>query len=378
MYEAIKNDKLQVLMFNYEFPPLGGGSGNAKYYLLKEFSQYPEIEIDLVTSSTSSFKVEAFSDNISIHYLDINKRNKNLHYQTNQEIINYFLRAYSYAKKLQKQKRFDLSHAFFGIPCGYIALLLGLPYIVSLRGSDVPFFNKRFYWLDRLVFKRLSKRIWKSAVVAVANSNGLKELAQKAAPDQEIAVIYNGVDLDQFYPLENKAMSNKLKLISTGRLIERKGYAYLIEALRDTSEVELTLIGEGDLYEMLNNLAQKYNVPVKFLGRVNHEDIAKHLRTADVFVQPSLNEGMSNSVLEAMACGLPIIATDTGGSSELVKGNGFIVEEKNSKELKEAINKYLEDQTLISKHGKKSRHLAAKMSWSRAAKEYLGLYSICK
>ena len=374
VYENNGKGKMNILMLNYEFPPLGGGAGNANYYLLKEFSKYPDLNIDLVTSSSDKFRIERFAENISIHFLDINKNNKELHYQSNKNLMVFTIKAYLYAKKLRKQNNYDLCHAFFGIPCGAIALLLNVPYIVSLRGSDVPFYNKRYYWLDRLMFQRLSKYIWKRAKNVIANSEGLKELAQKTAPGQEIDVIYNGVDLNKFYPLPDKVINEKIKLISTGRLIERKGYAYLIDALKDNKNVELTLIGEGDLTDDLKKRSKVNNVEVKFIGRVAHDKIPDYLRSADIFVLPSLNEGMSNSILEAMACGLPVVATDTGGSKELIKENGYIVNKGSTLDLKKAIDRYLYDKDLIKSHSSKSRKIAEGMSWSANAKLYKKQY----
>ena len=74
---------------------------------------------------------------------------------------------------------------------------LRIPYIVSLRGSDVPFYNQRFYWLDKLFFRRLSRKIWENSLRVIANSKGLKELALQSFSHQEIDVICNGVDTNQ-------------------------------------------------------------------------------------------------------------------------------------------------------------------------------------
>lgn len=359
-------------MLNYEFPPLGGGAGNATYYLLKEFSKIKDLEIELVTSSIDGFRVEQFAKNIKIHFLNIGKKG-NLHYQSNKDLLTYSIKAKKYCKKLMKEKKFDLCHAFFGIPCGYIAMKWELPYIVSLRGSDVPFYNKRFYWMDKLFFKRLSKKIWEKSKMTITNSDGLKELALESSPNQKIEVIYNGVDTEEFKPLKTK-QNKKIVLISTGRLIERKGYQYLIPALKDFNEFELWLIGDGNLTNELKELAKQNNVDVKFLGKKNHKDLIKDLQKADIFILPSLNEGMSNSILEAMACGLPIITTDTGGSKELIKENGFIVEKESISDIKKILKKYLKDKSLIKKQGKKSREIAEKMSWKNTAEEYLEVY----
>lgn len=375
--DSKKNKKLRILMLNYEFPPLGGGAGNATYYMLKEFSKYPNIEIDLVTSSVDKSKIEKFSKNITIHFLDIRKKG-NLHYQSNKDLLIYSWKAYKYSKELIKTKEFNLCHAFFGIPCGYIAMKLknkyNLPYIVSLRGSDVPFYNKRFYLLDLLIFKRLSKKIWKNAKFVTTNSEGLKELALDSSPDQKISIIYNGVDIDEFIPLKNKQMKNKIILVSTGRLIKRKGYEYLIKSISKLDNIELQLIGDGNLKQELTELSKIGDSNVKFLGKINHKELPKYLQKADIFILPSLNEGMSNSVLEAMACGLPIITTDTGGSKELIKDNGFIVNKADINSLKDAIEEYLKNPELIKLHGIKSRQLAEKMNWGNVAKEYEGTY----
>jgi glycosyltransferase involved in cell wall biosynthesis len=368
-----KEKKLKILMLNYEFPPLGGGAGNATYYMLKEFSKYPNLEIDLVTSSVDKFRIEKFSKNIIIHFLDIGKKG-NLHYQSNKDLLTYSWKAYNYSKELIKTKEFDLCHAFFGIPCGYIAMKLkdeyNIPYIVSLRGSDVPFYNKRFYLLDSLVFKRLSKKIWKNAKSVIANSEGLRELALDSNPTQKISIIYNGVDINEFAPLKNKKIGDKIILVSTGRLIKRKGYNYLIKSISELKNVELNLIGDGNLKDELVELSKIEDSSVKFLGKINHEELPKYLQKSNIFILPSLNEGMSNSVLEAMACGLPIITTDTGGSKELIKNNGFIVKQADVNSLKNAIEEYLKNPELIKLHGDNSRKLAEKMSWENVAKEY--------
>jgi L-malate glycosyltransferase len=365
---------MKILWLNYEFPPLGGGAANATYHLLKEFACNKDLSIDLLTSSAAGYREEQFAANARIYYISIGKKN-NLHFQTQKDLLFYSWNAFQIAKKLKKKNKYDFIHAFFGIPCGYIALKLKIPYIVSLRGSDVPFYNRRFYFWDKFVFKRLSKKIWQQAKCVVANSSGLKQLAKKASPRQKVEVIYNGVDTQKFKPNIDKGTSGTIKLISVGRLIPRKGYKYLIEAVKGLDNCELLLIGEGTEKERLQALARKLRVKVRFLGRVSHQEVAYFLKSADIFVLPSLNEGMPNSLLEAMACGLPVIATDTGGSIELVKGNGIVVPKADIAFLRSAIKKLLSDKNSLEKMGCKSRQLAEGMSWASASEKYKYLYN---
>ncbi|MFA6918789.1 MAG: glycosyltransferase family 4 protein [Patescibacteria group bacterium] len=369
----------KILVLNYEFPPLGGGAGNATYYLLKEFAKDKDLQIDLITSSLDKYKEEVFADNIKIYYLDIGKQG-NIHYQSNKDLIKYAFKAHKLAKRLNQQNSYDLVHAFFGIPCGFVAMLLKRPYIVSLRGSDVPFYNKRFYWLDKFIFQHLSKVIWKKAKAVVANSQGLKDLAQKTVPNQEVAVIYNGIDMDEFRPVADK--SGEFTIISTSRLIRRKGIEHLISAFIDFEKIyhdaKLIIVGDGDLKDELSSIVNSAGVDgkVDFHGSVSHDKLPELYRSADVFVLPSLNEGMSNSLLEAMASGLAIIATDTGGTGELVDDqNGIIVAQNSAAEIYDALETIYNDKDLLNQMKISSREKVAVFSWAKVGERYKSIYN---
>lgn len=360
-------------MLNYEFPPLGGGAANATKHILQEFSNHDDIEIDLVTSSVSKHKIEIFSENITIHYLDIGKNNE-MHNQSNKDLLMYSYKAYNYSKKLLKEKDHELIHAFFGIPCGYIAKNLNKPYIVSLRGSDVPFYSEKYKLLDTLFFERMSRDIWRRAEHVVANSSGLKDLALKTSAEQDIKLIFNGVDINKFKAKDDYFIKDKFQIISVGRLIKRKGYNYLIEALEGLDNVKLILCGEGPLRQELQLLAKEKGVEVEFRGNVSHDDLVPMLRESDLFVLPSLNEGMSNTVLEAMACGLPLVVSNVGGMSELVDNNGHMFEIGEWGKLKEFIEKMIEDHDHRISCGRRSCEMAKDMSWEKVSYDYKKIY----
>ncbi|MBN2087485.1 glycosyltransferase family 4 protein [Candidatus Peregrinibacteria bacterium] len=366
----------KVLLLNYEFPPLGGGAANATYFLLKEFSKKKDIEIDLITSSTGEYKEEKFADNIKIYYLDIGK-NEKMHSQSIKDLLLYSWKAYRHAKKLMKLKSYNIVHAFFGIPCGYIAMKLGLPYIVSLRGSDVPFFNERYTLLDRLIFKRLSGKIWKKAKAVIANSEELKALALKSHPNQKIDIIHNGVDVDTFQNVPS-SKRDKFTILCVSRLTSRKGISFLIKAfakLNSTNDCVLTIVGGGNREIELKNLAKDLGVDksIEFLGAVSKEEIPKSYRSSDVFVLPSLYEGMSNSCLEAMASGIPVVTTDTGGMKELLD-NDMIIRKQDSESIFEVLNKLKNSPELCQQIGQSNLKTAEQMKWSVVAEKYLKLY----
>lgn len=363
-------------MLNYEYPPLGGGAANATKYLLKEAVKAGDIEIDLVTSSVNEFEVKELSSKVRVHKLDIGK-NGDLHYQSMKDLLKYSWKAYRYSKNLMKKSDYAVCHAFFGIPCGFIAMLLGLPYIVSLRGSDVPFYSERFKWLDRLLFKWLSGVIWRRAKKVVANSGGLKELAHSSHPDIEIDVIPNGVDTEMFAPPENKINmpDGVLRIVSVGRLIERKGFDLLIRSLEGLEKVELVIVGEGPEKENLVTLSDDLGVNTSFLAAVKHSEIPSVYNSSDVFALFSKNEGMSNAMLEAMSSGLPVAVLDFGGVKELVlnKGAGLVLEQSESlsriKEVMASLSQNFSDLT-------SSRDIALRFSWTEMFRSYKKSYEL--
>jgi len=370
---------MRVLMLNYEFPPLGGGAGHATACLLQQYAGRPGLAIDLVTSSTAKERAETLAGNITVHYLDIGKRG-GLHYQSMRDLLAYAWRAGRRARRLMRERGYDLCHAFFGIPCGHIARRLGLPYIVSLRGSDVPFYNERFRTLDRLVFSRMSVRIWRQAQFVVANSQWLRRLALRTAPGQRIEVIGNGVDTDAFRPAPRR--HEGLRVLCVARLIARKRVDALIRAVAALREahVRLTLVGSGKEEASLRRLATQLGIAdrVDFAGTVPPQRVVRYYQDSDVFALPSLSEGMSNAALEAMACGLPIVMPDTGGAAELLRdgANGFLLSRGSAGELSEALGRYARDPALARRHGARSRQIAEGLSWKNVATRYAELYSL--
>ena len=377
---------MRILFFNYEFPPLGGGAGNASYYLLREYAKNSDLEVDFVTASVDGqYHLLKMGENVNIHRLPIGKNAENIHYQTKKDLILYTWKAYWFSRKLAKKNQYDLSHSFFSVPCGAISLLLKwefkLPYIVSLRGSDVPGYSERFVGLYRWITPTILK-IWKNAFFVVANSQGLKELAVKSEPKKEIGVIYNGVDVKEFVADPSKRNPEHFTIICVSRVTPRKGIRFLIQAFKMLSgrydNVQLLIVGDGNEKKSLEDLVRSLEIEnrVEFAGAIDHTNVLAYYQRADVFVLPSLNEGMSNVMLEALAVGLPVVATDTGGTKELLTDNvnGLVVKMKDSNDLAEKIEKLIVNDELRKTMSLESRKLAERMSWEKVAGEYVELY----
>ena len=368
-------------MLNYEFPPIGGGGANANKYILKQFADAEDLSIDLVTSSEDGAdRTEAFAPNIMLHRLNVRK--KALHYWTQAEVLRWLWRARGYVKKSLDLSSYDVCHAIFGFPSGMIAYLIRkrLPYIISLRGSDVPGFNQRFS-AQYVILKPIFRRIWRKAAAVIANSEGLRDLALET-DNVPIGVIPNGVDTDEFAPADIFASPGP-RVICVSRLIERKGIDFLIRAMPAVIEkhpqATLSVFGEGNIEEELEELVRSLGLTgaVTLPGRIEHDELPARYADADVFVLPSKNEGMSNTVLEAVASGLPVVGTTVGGNNVLVEEgrNGFLVEPESADALADAVLKIAADGDGARAMGKRSREIAETMSWQAVADAYAARYA---
>lgn len=371
---------MRILFLNYEFPPIGGGGANATSYLFREFARIPEVSIDCVTSAWRSGDCEEpFATNIRLFRLDVGKRE--LHYWTQREVLIWLLRGNQEVKRLMSQNKYDVCHAFFGFPSGMVSWLQRkkMPYLVSLRGSDVPGFNPRFT-TQYLLLKPLFRKIWSASGAVVANSEGLQRLARSFMPELNIDVVPNGINTAEF-TVENSLERTPGKILCVSRLVERKGVQDLVAAmpgiLANAPHAHLVIVGEGDLLETLKSRCRELAIAdkVDFRGYVAHKDLPQIYNSAELFVQPSFYEGMSNTVLEAMSCGLPIIATGEGGREELLRENALMSPYGDSSAMAEEVAGLFSNPQKMTMMGQTSRNIANHYSWSAVAQSYLDIYT---
>ncbi len=297
-------------------------------------------------------------------------------------LINFFLTALKSSRKTQ------LVHAFWSAS-GLIAIAIrwfkSRPVVVTLWGSDkliaqIPI-------LSNLIFLILKK-----ADAIICEDNNLKSLlVSRGFNPEKIFLISNGIDLKLFQPRDSAETKKNLGLdseqniiLSTGSLNKTKNHSLLIDAFAElTASNEswhLYIIGEGE--ERLNLEKQiiesEISKKVKLLGIKNHNSLSQWLNAADIFVLPSQNEGTPNALLEAMACGLPVIASKVGGVPELIQNNieGLLFDRNSKEELVEKLNRLIQDKELQNTLGmaaakKVNSHYN---SWEKQAEKLLSIY----
>ena len=296
--------------------------------------------------------------------------------------IVFFFSALSLIIKLRKQFHFDLIHAHMACPAGFAGVLLGIifnkPVIVTAHGSDIHSFPKHFF-LKRLVIFTLKK-----ATKVVAVSQSLKESISKMVGSQkELFVIRNGVNYEIFSPMDKTKTRgnlhlpiNKKIILFIGSLIPIKGVDVLLRAFAcmNKKNTNLLLVGKGASESELKALAKELHIETQvcFIGSKIHDEIPLWLNACDVFCLPSYNEGFPAVIIEALACGMPVVSTEVGGIPEAIANEslGILVKPGNKDELALALTKALKkewDYHAIAEYGKR-------FSWDTIAEEYIKLY----
>jgi glycosyltransferase involved in cell wall biosynthesis len=208
-------------------------------------------------------------------------------------------------------------------------------------------------------------------------------------PSAAIEVIPNGVDLARFHPVgpespRGRGHWNVLRLLTVGRLSATKRLPLLIEAVElltgRGAKVSLTIVGGGAQEPELRRLLGEKNLrgAVTLTGRREGAGMPKLYQQHDLFVSASMQEGMSNAMLEAMASGLPVVTTRCEGVAELIADNGVVVEDPQPAALAAAIEKLTADRTVLKTMSVAARQRAEAFGWSEVAESYLRLYAKVK
>jgi glycosyltransferase involved in cell wall biosynthesis len=231
------------------------------------------------------------------------------------------------------------------------------------------------------VLRPLSRFLWRKAASLTVLSRNLQELARQTDPETESVVIGNGVDNDMFPAKPSSSTTEPVRLISVCRMVPRKGLEYLIEAMKELCKdgIELELVGSGQELDRIRRLVHDSGLAgcVKLPGYVPSESLYAHYHRADIFVVPSLSESFGQVLIEAMSCGLPIVASAVGGIPETVrdKRNGLLIPPRDPAAIVAAVRWLAANPRRRARMGRENAELARQsFSWPAIAAQYEGLY----
>ncbi|MFZ5392068.1 MAG: glycosyltransferase family 4 protein [Patescibacteria group bacterium] len=364
--------KHQILLLNYEFPPLGGGGSPVSYEITDELSKTGQFDIDVVTMGYKNLpKYEEINPSFRIHRVPCLRSKKEICQPWEQ--ATYLISGFFKSWQLINKKRYDLCYTHFIIPTGFLALIIKflfkLEYVITSHGSDVLGYNPRFKKLYPFL-KYPWKKILDNAKTITSPTNFLKTEIQKVHPDldqNKIIVIPNGITAGKFVPLPKEKY-----ILLVGRLTINKGFQDFIEAIKDLDlkDWQVKIVGEGPYRSILEKMVKDYRLEnkVNFLGWIDNKDPLLHelYGKAAIFVLPSWFENMNVTLMEALQAGCDVLASDVGGNPEVTDQNNLFPA-KNPPALRAK---------LISKLAKINFHLPSntRFNWENIISQFVEIF----
>jgi teichuronic acid biosynthesis glycosyltransferase TuaC len=269
------------------------------------------------------------------------------------------------------------AHYFYpdGVAAAMLARDLGTPLVITARGTDINLIPQ--YRVPRSMIRWAAGQAAGIVTVCAALKDALVALR---VPPQKIRVLRNGVDLALFRPLDKQRARAELRLdgrvlLSVGHLIERKGHDLVIGALPLLPSTQLVIAGEGPLRDDLSRLADALGVAdrVRFAGSMKQDDLARLYSAADILVLASSREGWANVLLEAMACGTPVVASNVWGTPEVVAAPeaGALMEERTPVAIARAVEQLFARMPLRAS----VRAYAERFDWDDTTRGQLDLFA---
>ncbi len=366
---------MRILTLCYEYPPLGGGGGRVAHGLAAALASSGH-EVDVVTMGFRGLPSAETIDGVRVRRVPCIRRSP--FHCSGVEAATYLMAARPAALSLAERGRYDHCHAHFIFPDGWLAWhlerRLGLPYIVTPHGSDVPGYNPHRLKLAHVLLSPLWNRVVAGAARIVCPSETLRALIDRVRPGLRTGIVPNGIDPAAFRCDRPRV---KRVLVAT-RLLERKGVQHVIASLPSLPpDWSVVVAGDGPYLPVLKKLAAPFGDRVRFTGWLENgsPEYRALFETSAIFALPSEAENFPVVLLEAMSAGMAVVTTHRTGCEEVVGDAGLLVPANDPGNTGEALARLAADPALRRSLGEAARgRVASRFSWDAVAGAYLDIY----
>lgn len=370
---------VRILIVNYEYPPLGGGGGVLSRMLVAELGRAHDVVV--LTSRGLDLPRESFDDGARVIRAPVPGRS-DPNKASMASLLAFPVAARRAAARSLGRWRPDVVHTFFAVPSGPAGAALArrrrAPHVLTVIGADIYDPTRRLS-PDR--FRPLGAtvgRVVRGAEAVAAISSDIASRATALTGREGIAVIPCAAEETPLPRPDRTALGwgrSEVVVVSTARLVARKGYDVLIRAAALAPEnVRLVIVGDGPQRAALETLAAETGRRVELTGSLSAAERDLRLVSADAFALASHHEGFGIAILEAMRAGIPVVATDAGGPPDFVGDGGFLVPPGDDAELADRLTRLAKDPALRERMGAAARARAADFTPPRMATRYLSLY----
>lgn len=370
---------MNILIINFEYPPLGGGGGIATRDFARELAKRHTVHV--LTTWFSGQLPEETRDGVHLHRAKVWGRTA-LPTASLASMVLFVPAALLRGVQLLRQYQFTVINAQFvvpsGIPAAILSRLFHVPLVLSFIGGDIYDPTKGVSPHRYAILRALIRLISRQAISATAISEDTKHRAQQLhRVTLPITVTSLGITPTTVSPASrvelNLPPTGNL-FVSIGRLIPRKGFGVLIRAWKHVPDAHLVIVGAGPLRAALEELRASLGLSarVHFMGYVSETTKLQILRQAFAYISAATHEGFGIVFLEAMAAGLPIIATNNGGHTDFLAPNinALLVPVDNEAALEAAIRQLQADGALASHLARANREKVQEYTIEKTARRF--------
>lgn len=373
---------MKLLVLNYEYPPLGGGAGIISKNIAEGLATLGN-EVTVLTTYYEGTEEDCIENGVRV--LRLKSKRKDVFQSNIREMLSWMICAKRFLKKHLQVGKYDLCFANFALPCGEVAYsmkdMFHLPYVIISHGHDIPwFFPEQMMWYHAACYHWIRKICMQSKRNYVQSDEMLSNInAFLGGTTSKNKLIFNGWNRDKFFPDESKR-AKKFTILFAGRLVMQKDPMTFLKAIKiakeKISDFEVHIVGDGAMRKKMEDFVKQNGLEnnVIFKNWLTKPEIIAEYQSASLTVMPSLAEGMSMALLEALACGQYVIATKVSNNEKLITAgiNGDFIEKKDYKSLADKIidfhdNKFQHNYIVPREH---FDTIAEQFDWKNIVKQY--------
>lgn len=381
---SVRAPRLGILLLCYEYPPLGGGGGVGAQQYAEAWAAAGH-RVTVVTGHAPGLPRRVMERGVDVVRVRTPGKAERAT-ATGLSMLMYLVAgAWWILRRRRTLRSVDVLNTHFSLPTGplgrFAALVLGKPEVLTIIGGDIFDPTKRSSPHRHALLRAVNRFLIDRADRVIAISSDTKRRAQQHyGVARRIDVVNYGFQPPRITEaVRTEARNGRYRLVSVGRLVARKGFADLLDALALLpDDVRLTIVGDGPLASDLARRAEAAGVAdrVTWAGYEPRERIYGHLHSADCYVLSSLHEGLGIVVQEAMYAALPVVATDNGGQVDLIEpeANGLLVPVADPVALAAAIERLYRDRKLGRAMGENNGRAIARWFVGENAEEYVTVF----
>lgn len=374
---------MNLLVLNYEYPPLGGGAGEITKNISENIATVGH-GVTVITAWYEGLAEDEIINNVRI--IRLRSKRKTLYRSDVIEMMSWIGKSKTFLAQFCINEKFDVCFANFAIPGGLVAHSINrkfnIPYTIISHGHDIPwFFKKEMFFYHLLTYFRI-KKICKDSSFNFVQTPEMKKNIDRFLPvnkAEKNIIIPNGIDQKIFFP-DILKRTDRLKILFSGRLVKQKDPFTFLRAVKKLIEenirdFDVMVSGDGPLRKKMEQFVKenKLDNHVKFSGWMSRDILLEEYQSANIFIQTSRYEAMSMAVMEALACGTFVICTKAGSNQTIVKEgyNGYFIESGNENILTEKLK------SAFLKLSSEKKYIAPSdtiFEWQNIAKEYLKFF----